>query len=74
MEVSRKRYKTGKRLQSAKPLPSTMQRERDTKLNVQRRQKLAFTLIESLVKKLKAEKNTTKKSKTRKTKFRFMNT
>ena len=57
MEVSRKRYKTGKRLQSAKPLPSTMQRERDTKLNVQRRQKLAFTLIESLVKKLKAEKN-----------------
>ena len=29
----------------------------DTKLNVQRRQKLAFTLIESLVKKLKAEKN-----------------
>ena len=57
MEVSRKRYQTKKRLASAKQPPSIMQRERDTKLNVQRRQKLAFTLVEQLVKKLKAENN-----------------
>ena len=57
MEVSRKRYQTKKRLASAKQPPSIMQRERDTKLNVQRRQKLAITLVEQLVKKLKAENN-----------------
>ena len=57
MEVSRKRYQTGKRQASARQPPSIMQRERDTKLNVQRRQKLAFTLVEQLVKKLKAENN-----------------
>ena len=57
MEVSRKRYQTGKRQASARQPPSIMQRERDTKLNIQRRQKLAFTLVEQLVKKLKAENN-----------------
>ena len=57
MEVSRKRYQTKKRLASAKLPPSIMQRERDTKLNVQRRQKLALTLVDQLTKKLKAENN-----------------
>ena len=57
MEVSRKRYQTNRRLASAKQPRSIMQRERDTKLNVQRRQKLALTIVEQLVKKLKAENN-----------------
>ena len=57
MEVSRKRYQANKRLASAKQPPSIMQRDRDTKLNAQRRQKLAFTIVEQLVKKLKAENN-----------------
>ncbi len=57
MEVSRKRYQSSKRLSSAHPPMTLMQRERDTKLNVQRRQKLAATLIEQLIKKLKAENN-----------------
>ena len=58
MEASKRRYNnTKKRMASAKPLRCGKQRERDTKLNVQRRQKLANTLIEQLTKKLNANKN-----------------
>ena len=49
-----KRINTGRAIQSAMPGRT---RERDTKLNVQRRQKLAMTLVEQLTKKLKAENN-----------------
>ena len=49
-----KRTNTGRAIQSAMPGRT---RERDTKLNVQRRQKLAMTLVEQLTKKLKAENN-----------------
>ena len=57
MEASRRRNQSRKRIASAK-LPTCMKhQERDTKLNIQRRQKLATTLIEQLTKKLKAEKN-----------------
>ena len=57
MEVSKRRYQSSGRMQSAKPLTCGIRQERDTKLNVQRRQRLGMTLIEQLVKKLKAEKN-----------------
>ena len=57
MEVSRRRCQSSKRMASARQPTSLMRRERDTKLNVQRRQKLALTLIEQLTKKLKAENN-----------------
>ena len=57
MEVSRKRNQSSRRLCSVKQPMSLMNRERDTKLNVQRRQKLAAALIEQLIKKLKAENN-----------------
>ena len=57
MEASRRRNQSRRRIASAK-LPTCMKhQERDTKLNIQRRQKLATTLIEQLTKKLKAEKN-----------------
>ena len=49
-----KRINTGRAIQSAMPGRT---RERDTKLNVQRRKKLAITLVEQLTKKLKAENN-----------------
>ena len=57
MEVSRKRYQSSKRMCSAKQPLSIMQRERDTKLNMQRRQRLGATLIEQLITKLKAQDN-----------------
>ena len=55
MEVSRKRCQSSKRMASARLPTNLMRKERDTKLNVQRRQKLAMILVEQLTKKLKAE-------------------
>ena len=54
MEVSKRRYQSSKRMSSARPGTCM---ERDTKINCQRRQKLAFALINQLVKKLNADKN-----------------
>ena len=57
MEVSKKRYQSARMAPSGRRQGNMVQKERDTKLNVQRRQKLAITLVEQLIKKLKAEKN-----------------
>ena len=55
MEVSRKRCQSNKRMAPSRQPTNLMRRERDTKLNVQRRQKLAKILVEQLTTKLKAE-------------------
>jgi hypothetical protein len=52
--TNNKRINNGRAIQSAMP---GRVRERDTKMNVQRRQKLAMTLVDQLTKKLKAENN-----------------
>ena len=62
MQSSKRRYQSSnnKRIYSGRAIQSAIPgrtRERDTKLNVQRRQKLAMTLVEQLTKKLKAENN-----------------
>ena len=57
MEVSKKRYQSARMAPSGRRQGNMVQKERDTKLNVQRRHKLAITLVEQLIKKLKAEKN-----------------
>jgi hypothetical protein len=62
MQSSKRRYQSSnnKRTNTGRAIKSAMPgrtRERDTKLNVQRRQKLAMTLVEQLTKKLKAENN-----------------
>ena len=66
MEVSKTRPKSNKRIMSSRlynnyglrsNMYSSNPRERDTKLNVQRRQKLAMTIVEQLIQKLNANKN-----------------
>ena len=66
MEVSKIRPKSNKRIMSSRlynnyglrsNMYSSNPRERDTKLNVQRRQKLAMTIVEQLIQKLNANKN-----------------
>ena len=66
MEVSKTRPKSNKRILSSKPLKkyglnknmySSNPRERDTKLNVQRRQKLSMTIAENLTQKLNLYKD-----------------
>ena len=52
--TNNKRINNGRAIQSAMP---GRVKERDTKMNVQRRQKLAMTLVDQLTKKLKAENN-----------------
>ena len=66
MEVSKVHPKTNKRVLSSKPyynyglgsnMYSSNRRERDTRLNVQRRQKLGATIIDQLTQKLKVNKD-----------------
>ena len=66
MEVSKTRPKSNKRILSSKPLKkyglnknmhSSNPKERDTKLNVQRRQKLSMTIAENLTQKLNLYKD-----------------
>ena len=66
MEVSKTRAKSNRRVLSSKPyynyglssnMYSSNPRERDTRLNVQRRQKLAMTIVDQLTQKLNAYKN-----------------
>ena len=66
MEVSKTRPKSNKRIMSSRlynnyglrsNMYSSNPRERDTKLNVQRRQKLVMTIVEQLIQKLNANKN-----------------
>ena len=66
MEVSKLRQKASKRVQSSKPfyryglnsnMYSSDPRERDTRLNLQRRQKLAMTIVEQLIEKLNVHKD-----------------
>ena len=66
MEVSKLRQKTSKRVQSSKPfyryglnsnMYSSNPRERDTRLNLQRRQKLTMTIVEQLIEKLNVHKD-----------------
>ena len=57
MEVSRKRYQSAKMMPQSRRQGVMAKRERDTKLNVQRREKLGMVLVEQLTKKLKAENN-----------------
>ena len=66
MEVSKVRPKTNKRVLSSKPysryglssnMYSSNKRERDTRLNVQRRQKLGATIIDQLTQKLNVNKD-----------------
>ena len=66
MEVSKLRQKASKRVQSSKPfyryglnsnMYSSNPRERDTRLNLQRRQKLAMTIVEQLIEKLNVHKD-----------------
>ena len=66
MEVSKTRPKSNKRILSSKPykkyglnknMYSSNPRERDTKLNVQRRQKLSMTIAENLTQKLNLYKD-----------------
>ena len=52
MEVSRRRYQSSKRLSNKQQGLAPLQRERDVKLNLQRRQKLAFALIEQISNKI----------------------
>ena len=65
MEVSKLRQKASKRVQSSKPfyryglnsnMYSSNPRERDTRLNLQRRQKLTMTIVEQLIEKLNVHK------------------
>ena len=66
MEVSKLRQKASKRVQSSKPfyryglnsnMYSSNPRERDTRLNLQRRQKLTMTIVEQLIEKLNVHKD-----------------
>ena len=66
MEVSKTRAKSNRRVLSSKPyynyglssnMYSSNPRERDTRLNVQRRQKLAMTIVDQLTQKLNVYKN-----------------
>ena len=66
MEVSKRRPQSNNRIASSKPytkyglgqnMYSSNQKERDTRLNVQRRQKLSVTISEQLTKKLNAYKD-----------------
>ena len=62
MQSSKRRYQSSnnKRINTGRAIQSAMPgrvKERDTKMNVQRRQKLAMTLVDQLTKKLKAENN-----------------
>ena len=62
MQSSKRRYQSSnnKRINNGRAIQSAMPgrvKERDTKMNVQRRQKLAMTLVDQLTKKLKAENN-----------------
>ena len=66
MEVSKLRQKASKRVQSSKPfyryglnsnMYSSNPRERDTRLNLQRRQKLTMTIVEQLIEKLNVQKD-----------------
>ena len=66
MEVSKLRQKASKRVQSSKPfyryglnsnMYSSNPRERNTRLNLQRRQKLTMTIVEQLIEKLNVHKD-----------------
>ena len=62
MQSSKRRNQStnNKRINNGRAIQSAMLgrvKERDTKMNVQRRQKLAMTLVDQLTKKLKAENN-----------------
>ena len=66
MEVSKTRPKSNRRILSSKPyskygltpnMYSSNPRERDTRINMQRRQKLSMTIVEQLVQKLNAHKD-----------------
>ena len=66
MEVSKLRQKASKRVQSSKPfyryglnsnMYSSNPRQRDTRLNLQRRQKLTMTIVEQLIEKLNVHKD-----------------
>ena len=66
MEVSKTRPKSNKRVLSSKPyyryglssnMYSSNPKERDTRLNVQRRQKLSMTIVDQLIQKLNAYKD-----------------
>ena len=66
MEVSKLHQKASKRVQSSKPfyryglnsnMYSSNPRERDTRLNLQRRQKLTMTIVEQLIEKLNVHKD-----------------
>ena len=66
MEVSKLRQKASKRVQSSKPfyryglnsnMYSSNPSERDTRLNLQRRQKLTMTIVEQLIEKLNVHKD-----------------